>query len=385
MPNMDERYSGIGRRVQNQIREVKESKLYTPQNKNLVLEFVNTCKAKNLTDHRVCFYLSKLKNFSLILNKDFKKWDRKDVEFVMAELSTKNYSAWTLENHKAALKTFFRWLNGLESSDPAPKIVRWLSKEYPPSKIRREDLLTPKDIKDMLNATNNPMHKALLAVLYAGPRPGEIMGMRIKDVRELNGLIKIYVYGKMGKKKGERPLYLTEFLSEFKSWIRGHPKRYDPNAYLFFTSNGLIGYRNMVKIIERLAVRAGIMRYKRDKNGEVIKGLRGKAEVEGKRVWLYLFRHTAGTRYYGKYEGSYARRLMGHAAGSKMEAVYCHLNEQDIEARLLGKKMPEDTEPDIPTFEKETDELLAIGKAIKKLSQEHPEVINIEKLQGLLG
>lgn len=69
MPDMDMRYIGIGRRVKNQIREVKESQLYTASNKKLVLEFVNTCRAKNLTDHRVCFYLSNLKNFSLILKR----------------------------------------------------------------------------------------------------------------------------------------------------------------------------------------------------------------------------------------------------------------------------------------------------------------------------
>jgi hypothetical protein len=76
---------------------------------------------------------------------------------------------------------------------------------------------------------------------------------------------------------------------------------------------------------------------------------------------------------------------MGHAAGSKMEGVYCHLSEVDIEARLLGKSMPEDNEPDIPTVEKETEELVNLGKAIKKLAEAHPEVIDIQKLQGLLG
>jgi integrase len=88
----------------------------------------------------------------------------------------------------------------------------------------------------------------------------------------------------------------------------------------------------MSKIIERLALKAGIMRYKRDDKGKIIRNGSGNPEIENKRVWLYLFRHTAGTRYYGKYEGSYARRLMGHAAGSKME--------EDIEAHLLGKGIP---------------------------------------------
>jgi site-specific recombinase XerD len=388
MTDMDVKssYDRVDRRVQSQIREITESDLYTPHNKQLVLEFINRCRARNLSVHRICFYLDRLKKIAQLRRKDFKDWDTKDTEYVMAKLSERNYTANTIDDHKVCFKFFFRWVYGLESSDAAPKCVSWLKRENSPTKIRREDLLTRKDIMDMMNATNNPMHKALVSVFYAGPRPGEVPGIQMKDISEIdNRLIKIYVIGKMGKKMGERPLYLMDYLDEFRAWVRRHPKKHDPDALLFHCSSGPLNYANMEKIIKRMALRAGIMRYRRDDNGKNIRNGRGKVEIDGKKVWLYLFRHTAGTRYYGKYEGSYARRLMGHAAGSKMEAVYCHLSEQDIEARILGKNMPEDTEPDIQEFEKETDELLAIGKAIKKLSEKHPDVVDIEKLQGLLS
>ena len=353
----------VENRVENLIKEVKDTDLHTPKNKKLVLEFVNTCKAKNLTAHRISFYLGKLKMIAKILKKDFKTWERKDVESVMAKLGDKGYSPWTLENIKTTFKVFYRWIYGLESTDPAPKLVRWLSKNHIPSKIRKEDLLTKKDIADMMNATNKPMHKALIAVLNAGPRPGEVLGIRIRDITELNGLIKIYVRGKMGRKMGDRPIYLIAYTNEFKAWVRRHPERSNPDAKLFTGPGGELRYPNMTKIIERLAQRAGIR----------------------KRINCYLFRHTAGTRYYGKYEGSYARRLMGHASGSKMEGVYCHLNEEDIEARLLGKKYPEDKEPDIPTVENEIQELIELGKSIKKLAEMHPEVINLERLEKIVG
>ncbi|MGD2085602.1 MAG: site-specific integrase [Candidatus Aminicenantes bacterium] len=384
MPDMEKGYT-IENRLENLINEVKNTELHTPENKKQILKFVNTCRAKNLTAYRICFYLGSLKMIARVLKKDFKSWSRKDVEYVMGENSRKGYSSWTMENIKTTLKVIFRWINDLEKSDPAPKIVRWLSRENIPSRIRREDLLTRKDLEDLLRATNNPMYKALISVLNAGARPGEILGIRLKDITQINGLIKIYVYGKMGRKMGERPLYIIELIDEFKAWVRRHPQKHDLNAKLFTGKSGDLKYFAMNKIVERLALRAGIMRYKRDEIGNIIRNRMGRAEVEGKRVWLYLFRHTAGTRYYGKYEGSYARRLMGHASGSKMEAVYCHLNEEDIEARLLGKSMPDGDEPDIPTVEKETEELVNLGKAIKKLAEAHPEVIDIEKLQGLLG
>ena len=73
---------------------------------------------------------------------------------------------------------------------------------------------------------------------------------------------------------------------------------------------------------------------------------------------------------------------MGHAVGSEMEEVYCHLSEEDIEARLLGKGIPENREPDIPTVEKETEELLLLRKAIKKIAEKpgdyrYPEIVGI--------
>lgn len=351
-------------RVQRLIKQSQESDLYTEANKKLILEFVNTCRAKNLSDHRICFYLDRLKQIAKIRKKDFKDFTRKDVEAVMAEIGTKGYSPWTIECVKTTFKVFFRWIYDLERSDPAPKIVRWLQKENPPSKLRKEDLITKKEMADMFNCTVNPMHKCLLAVMWAGPRPGEALGIQLKDIKKMNGLIKIYVRGKMGKKQGERPIYIQDYQQEFLSWVRGHPKRHDPEAKLFIVDDKKpLTYNNAHHIIMRISERARLK----------------------KKINLYRFRHTAGTRFYGKYEGSYGRRLMGHASGSKMEGVYCHLNEEDVEARLLGKTMIEDSEPDIPFMEQETDELIRLGKAIKKLSESHPEAINIDVLSKLSG
>jgi integrase/recombinase XerD len=379
MPNMEQKIEEsytITKRVRRLLMEAKESDIYTNNNKKLVIEFIDHCRAKNLSDHRICFYLDRIKRITKIHKKDFKQWQKKDVEFVMSRLREIGYSPWTLECIKATFKVLFRWIYGLDRTDPAPKLVRWLSKVNVPSKLRKEDLLTKKDVEDMLNATNNPMHKALLSVLWSGARPGEILGIRLKDITDRNGLIKIYVTGKTVKRTGERPIYIIDYISEFKSWIRRHPQKWNKESKLFlrekpdFNTPGKkdireLKYANMDQILKRLALRAGIK----------------------KTINCYRFRHTAGTRYYGKYEGSYARRLMGHASGSKMEGIYCHLNEEDIEARLLGRKSIEDNDPDIPAFEKETQELVILGKAIKQLSEQRPDIIgsiDLDKLQEIV-
>ena len=78
-----------------------------------------------------------------------KKSARVDAKDVLAKIGDRGYSAHTMECVKTTFKVFYRWMYGLERTDPAPKLVRWLSKENVPTKIRKEDLLTKKDIEDM--------------------------------------------------------------------------------------------------------------------------------------------------------------------------------------------------------------------------------------------
>jgi hypothetical protein len=125
-------------------------------------------------------------------------------------------------------------------------------------------------------------------------------------------------------------------------------------------------------IIERIADKSGIMNT--NKNGKFL---------GGKRVWPYLFRHTFGTWAYSRHNSTYARRLMGHAAGSKMESVYCHLSEEDLENVLLGKE-PAKEDQNIEEIENKMQRLLSLGKAIELLAREYPEAIDLEKL-GKLG
>ena len=77
MTDMDKQPNPIDNRLSSLINEVKEGNLYTAQNKKLVLEFINTCKAKNLTTRRICFYLDRLKQIAKANKKDFKKYRKK--------------------------------------------------------------------------------------------------------------------------------------------------------------------------------------------------------------------------------------------------------------------------------------------------------------------
>lgn len=298
------------------IAEIENDKVYTPENRKLILSFVDTCRSRQLTDRRIVFYLNRLKRICQFRRKDFSKWTREDVEATMGKVNDYGYKAWTIENYKTTFKVFFRWLHKLDRTDPTPRIVSWLSRETPPNTLRKEDLLTRDEINRMIGATGNIKWKCLIATLAAGPRPSELFSIRIRDVLDEGEFVKVYVRGKMHRKMGERCIYVGFYIKGhddyIRMWIREHPERSNPEAQLIPRLNNA----NLLKNIRIFAQKAGIER----------------------RVWPYLFRHTFGTWVYGNYESAYARRLMGHAAGSKMESVYCHLSETDIVERLLGRK-----------------------------------------------
>jgi integrase len=211
--------------------------------------------------------------------------------------------------------------------------VAWLRREAPPNKLRKEDLITDEEFRKMLNSTDSLIHKAILCVLYeGGPRPGELRSMKLKDVIVNDNFIKIYVAGKMAKKQGKRPVYVIKHYDIVKAWIENHPMKDNEDAYVWIIKGKKpITHSTLKKMISELGKKAGL----------------------NKKVFPYIFRHTVGTRLYGKYGSVYARRLMGHVAGSKMEQVYCHLSEEDVENVILGKnKSQHEEEPDIETARK---------------------------------
>ncbi|MCE2505640.1 MAG: hypothetical protein J4F36_04040 [Nitrosopumilaceae archaeon] len=122
--------------------------------------------------------------------------------------------------------------------------------------------------------------------------------------------IRIHTTGKTGPKS----LTLVSSFGPIRDWLSEHPYSDDPNAFLFYHNNddGLITYQafsNMIKKAHKIA------------------GLK-------KRVWGYLFRHTALTEY-SKKIGNVAKIYGNWSKGSNMLAHYEHLANSDQEDAVL--------------------------------------------------
>jgi len=327
------------------------------RNKELILEFKDHCLARGLSKARVIMYLKYLRYLARLLDKDFKSEDRnreaqrKDIEKVMACIEKKRHAESTKTTFKKLLKAFYKWLYGLEKYDRPPEIVRWMECKNPPNKLKKEDLLTQKEIRAMIRATNNVMHKALISVLYEGSlRPEELLSMRIRDVHINKDHIKLMVRGKMRRIQGDRPVFLIRSYGLLKDWVYNHPFN-ENRTYPLWINTTRIKYKgrdlygrvmsidNLSKTIKKIAIVAGVKKY-------TLINKKGKKEVKT-RVFPYLFRHSRGTYYHKEYGETIAKKLLGHGPDSRMSRVYNHMNEEDtLDAmrKKSGLKTPEEEE-----------------------------------------
>lgn len=364
----------LKKKVEKYVALAKKGKLTTKKNCEALLRFYNYGEARGLSAARQVIYFEKIKMACRFVGaKDFSKWDRQDMEKLFSEMTKKGYSQWTIETEKTVLKTFFKWF--LDSED-TPKFLKWLKAETPPSKLTREELLTPEEIEKMILSEKNVMWKGLIAAFTSGARPGEIHNLRLGDVQDMGEMIKLYVgkeAGKMSKKLPPRPVYVLKRFSDFlRMWLKNHPQKGNAQAWLFVNdSREKIAYDDLRKVITRTGKKAGIT----------------------KNLNPYLFRHTIGTYLYSEFGSVHARRVMGHSAGSRMEAVYCHLDESDVENVLNGKKEKQangfdfNTIQDVEDIDPEVLRIISANKEeiLKEVLKAVMKIVNRQKGQAVLA
>jgi len=96
----------------------------------------------------------------------------------------------------------------------------------------------------MVAATDRIMWKAILSILFeCGPRPGELLNMRIKDVRKNGIKYKLYVRGKLEKTLGEWVIYVYKSMSQLEQWLSVHPAKNNPDSPLWLSEDRKIPIR----------------------------------------------------------------------------------------------------------------------------------------------
>jgi len=290
----------------------------TKKNKQIITKFQDYLLMMGISKSRILKYVYNLKKLAEWLNKDFDKANKEDIQGVVKEIRTKNYSVWTEHSYCIILKRFYKWL--YSNDEEYPKEVSWLKNKLDKRRVKlpgEGDLLTEDEIKKVLEVTEHPRNKALISMLFeSGCRIGELATLKLKHIVIDKQGILLTVSGKTGSRK-IRIISSTPYLM---NWLNIHPLKDDKEAPLWLkidigkkTRNSFLLHRSIAKILKTSFEKAGLK----------------------KRVYAHLFRHSRASIMANHLTEFQMNQYFGWIQGSDMPATYVHLSGRDMDNALL--------------------------------------------------
>jgi site-specific recombinase XerD len=106
------------------VRFLKNHPKVTSENKRKILEFLEHIKAEGLSLARQVSYVQWMTTIAILLRRNFDESNKQDVEQLLVKLNGRDWSDATKENHREAVKKFWRWLRNVEKGkDPESHYV----------------------------------------------------------------------------------------------------------------------------------------------------------------------------------------------------------------------------------------------------------------------
>ncbi|MDC8452258.1 MAG: tyrosine-type recombinase/integrase [Candidatus Nitrosotalea sp.] len=307
------------------------AKWFSKDNSQIALDFLETLRSRTSLKHsRLTIYANQA--IALLKIKDdrpIKEWNRKDIEKIISTLKDSSYSSETKILMAIALKKLVHYAkhneiidknnNADNDYDPVVDWVRPTMFKDNHEKIQPKDLLTDEEMLKLIEASKKlggryiKRNIAAIYVLFDGAfRPAELLNIKIGNIEFSEDHYRAYTYGKTGPKT----LTLVTSMIPVKEWLAEHPKADDSSSYLFYHNNqeGRMSYPYLRKLIKNLQVESGIK----------------------KRVWAYLFRHSAITEYVRLLKSPQLVKRYGNwSKNSNMINRYEHLADSDQEDAIL--------------------------------------------------
>lgn len=252
--------------------------------------------------------------------------DAEAVAMWYAEMSGEGYGPATILMYAVKLRAIYAWTlrrQGIKKR-AAATLAGDLFDEVPLGDLRRQaaqvnelrdKLVTTDEYDALMAATDHPRLRAVLAALYESQaRPGELLGLRLRDLDFRERYAQIRVSGKTG----ERTIPLIRAIPYLRAWLQVHPSRDDPDAPLFVRiyrgELGPITVDGLQSAFRRLRRRAGLER----------------------RIHPYMFRHTRLTELADRGIGEFQLKVLaGWTASSRQAATYVHLSGRSGVAPIL--------------------------------------------------
>lgn len=220
----------------------------------------------------------------------------RDIErFVEKNIAEKGYSISTHRQCISALTHFFT-LFQVGEIDPE-NIARPAKSKYLPGVLSKEEII------DLLRATRNLKHRAILALIYSsGLRIGELLKLKLKDIDIDRRQVKI----NMAKGRKDRYSILAE---SFLPLLFNYMSTYKPKVYFVEGQNGGMYTASAVRsFLKESCLRAGIT----------------------KRVTPHSLRHSYATHMLENgIDIRYIQELLGHSR-PETTMIYTHVAQKDL-------------------------------------------------------
>jgi integrase/recombinase XerD len=298
--------------------------IITPQDQHLILEYIGErTVTKDLSISRVNKIVTHLVGWRRFLPVQFS--DASIAEIYTAVTSLKNgtslkgkpFSQNTVHDYIRILKPFLRWMNEEGYNDlNLTKIKRIQAPPVDQETKSPEDILTAREIEQLLEASKDLRNRAIIGVLYeSGCRIGELGRLRWKDVVFDEYGVKIYLTDKKTKKRRySRLTFAAPYLAAWRVEYPGSPT--DDNLVFISQRGNPLEYTAFLRVLQRTAKAAGIT----------------------KRIHPHLLRSSRITHMVSlNYQESVIKKSMWGNLKTDMFEVYVRLGEDDIDAEYLSK------------------------------------------------
>ncbi|MFA5358094.1 MAG: tyrosine-type recombinase/integrase, partial [archaeon] len=303
----------------------------TPNNVALLEKYYLDITNEGLTTPRKLALMEQTSRILEWIGKDWEQVSVDDIKALVNKIRTlfskeknSDFSEHTKSDYLDKLKRFDKWVNG---GDEYTALTKWV-KTTMKSRLFKlpNQLLSPEEAKQLIDATKNIRDRAFLATLWeTGARVGEVANLKIADLNFNKGECQANLYGKTGS----RVALLLESVRDLKNYLQvRNAKSQDEFVFVLLGKNNNgqpITYSAVKRMLEHATQDAGIK----------------------KQVHPHLFRHSRASFLASKgMNESVLCSVFGWQIGSKQVRTYIHLSGQQVQSQLkekvYGIKKPEE-------------------------------------------
>ena len=299
---------------------------FSKDNAETTCRFLTRLRLENKSHGRIANYAdASIQILKIKDDKNIRDWSRDDIETVHQTIADSDHANSVKKSTLTTLKRLYHFAKHNEIPDKSKGMdydstVSWVTPgmfrdKY--HKIQSKDLLTNDELLSLIQAVKIIGGKyvkrniAIVFVMLEGAyRPGELFNIQIGGIDFENDFVRVHTTGKTGPKS----LALVASYEPLKEWLAEHPQSNDADLYFLYDDNedGLMIYTDFLNMLSKA---------------------NQKAELK-KRVWPYLFRHTALTEY-SKKLGNIVKIYGNWLTRSNALSTYEHLANSDQEDAVL--------------------------------------------------